>query len=213
LHGRALDVAGMAHGDEHVGIRDQVFQLDFVHLVHDLRAAVVAVSFVDLAQLGGDYLLELPVAGQDFAQFRDEVADGLQFLEDFVNRELRQAMELQFEDGINLRVAEPEPRGTPAGGFDFRRARKAVLAAIELDAFQLLGLAIFGDGDVLLREILEQVFLGFGAAAAAANDADDVVQVIERDLVADQNVFALFGFAQLENGAPANHFHAVLDEE
>ena len=51
LHGRALDVTGMAHGDEHVGVRDQVFQLDLVHLVHDLRAAVIAVGFVDLAKL------------------------------------------------------------------------------------------------------------------------------------------------------------------
>ncbi len=73
-------------------------------------------------------------------------------------------MQLQFENGVDLRVAQPEPRGAPSGGFDFRRARKAVLAAIELYAFQLFGFTVLGDGDVLLGEILEQVFLGFGAA-------------------------------------------------
>jgi len=64
-----------------------------IHLVHDLRAAVVAVGFVDFAEFRRDYLLELLVAGQNFAQLSDEVADGLQFLQNFVDRELGQAMQ------------------------------------------------------------------------------------------------------------------------
>ena len=141
-----------------------------------------------------------------------QVANGLQFLENFVDGKLREAVQLQFEDGVDLRVAEVERAGA-CRGFDFRGANEAILAAIELHAFELFGLAVFRDGDVLLAEILEQVFLGFGAAGGTTDDADDVVQMIERDLVADQNVFALFGFAQFENGAPAHHFHAVLDEQ
>ena len=37
--------------------------------------------------------------------------------------------------------------------------------------------------------------------------------MVEGDLVADQNVFALVGFAQLEDGAAADDFDAMLDEQ
>ncbi len=177
-----------------------------------MRAAVVAVGLVDFAQLAGDDLLELFVAGENFAQLCNQVADGLQFLENLVDGKLRKAVQLQFEDGVDLRVTECEGVAA-AGGFDFSSADEAILAAVEFHAFKLLGFTVFGDGDVLLAEILEQVFLGFGAAAAATDDAYNVVEVVEGDLVADQDVLALFGFAQLEDGAAANHFHAVFDEQ
>ena len=44
VHRSALHVAGVADGDGHVGIGDQVLELDLFDLVNDLRAAVVAVS-------------------------------------------------------------------------------------------------------------------------------------------------------------------------
>ena len=46
------------------------------------------------------------LAGQNFLQLGDQLADGLQFLENFVDRELRQAMQLQFEDGVDLNWRE-----------------------------------------------------------------------------------------------------------
>ena len=208
--GSALDVAGMADGDEHVGVGDEIFELDLVDLVDDLRAAIVAVGFVDFAELGGDDLLELFLAGKNFFQLGDEFADGFQFLENFVDGELRQAMELQFEDGVDLDGSEAESGA--AGGVAFDGA-ELVFAAIELDAGEFAGLAVFGDGDVLLGEKFEQVFAGVGAIAGTANDADDVVEMVESDLVADQNVFALAGFAKLEDGAAADDFDAMLDEQ
>jgi hypothetical protein len=54
-----------------------------------LRPAVVAVGLVDFPELRGDDCLELFVAGQNFAEFGDEFADGLEFLENFVDGELR----------------------------------------------------------------------------------------------------------------------------
>ena len=68
--GSALDVARMADGDQHFGVRDQVFELDLVDLVDDLRAALVAVGFVDFAELGGDDLLEFLLAGKNFVATR-----------------------------------------------------------------------------------------------------------------------------------------------
>src|SRR6266852_5204349 len=207
----ALDVAGMADSDQHVGVGDQIFELDFVDLVDDLRASIVAVRLLHFLELAGDDLLQLFVGGEDFFQLGDVLADGFQFLDDFVDGELREAVELQLEDGVDLDGSETEG-GAAAGGFAFDGA-DLVLAAVELDAFKFPGLAVFGDGDFLLRKVLEQVFLGVGAAAGPANDADDVVEIVERDLVADQNVFALAGFAQLVDGAAAHDFDAVLDEQ
>ena len=50
-----------------------------------------------------------------------------------------------------------EAESGAACGFSFDGA-ELVLAAIELDAGEFVGLAVFGDGDVLLGEIFEQVF-------------------------------------------------------
>src|SRR6266478_339638 len=120
-------------------------------------------------------------------------------------------MELQLEDGVNLDGGQAR-RSAASGRFSFQ-GTQLVLAAIELDAFEFPGLAVFGDGDVLLGEIFEQVFLSFGTAGRSANDADDVVEMVERNLVADQNMFALAGFAQLVNGAATHDFDAMIDEQ
>ena len=45
VHRSALDIARMADGDGHVFVFDQVFELDVVHAIDDLRAAFVAVRF------------------------------------------------------------------------------------------------------------------------------------------------------------------------
>src|SRR6267154_1758130 len=120
-------------------------------------------------------------------------------------------MELQLKDRVDLYRSQAR-RSAASGRFSFQ-GTQLVLAAIELDAFEFSGLAVFSDGDVLLGEIFEQVFLGFGTAGRSADDPDDVIEMVERNLVADQNVFALAGFAQLVNGAATHDFHAMIDEQ
>src|SRR5262245_47084438 len=164
----ALDVAGMAYGDEHFRVGDQIFQLDLVDLVHDLRAAVVAVRFLDVTQFRDDDRLQLFVAGENLLEFGDALADGFQLFKDFVDRELRQAVQLQLQDGVDLNGSEAA-RCDGARGFAFDAA-EFVFAAVELDAFDFFGLAAFADGDVGFREELQQVFFGFGAAGGPAND-------------------------------------------
>ncbi len=102
-------------------------------------------------------------------------------------------MQLQFEDGVDLRIAEAEPVST-SGGLDFRSSLRAILPAVQLYALDFPGPPVFRDGDVLFAEILEQVFLGVHAARGTANDADHVVEVVQRDLIPKQNVLALFRF-------------------
>src|SRR5262249_50725514 len=154
--------------------------------------------------------LELAIARQDLLKFRDDFADRLQFLENFVDRELRQAMQLEFEDGIDLDRSEADSAATRNnGGFALERA-DFVFAAVELHARDFLRLAVLSDGDVLLAEEREQVFARVGAAGRSTDDADHVVEIIERDLVADQNVFALTCLAQLVERTPAHDFDAVV---
>ena len=82
----------MAHGDEHVGVGDQVFELDFVDLVHDLRAPVVAVLLLYFLQLARDHVLEFFLTCQNLFEFDNFLANGFQFLENLIDRELRQAV-------------------------------------------------------------------------------------------------------------------------
>src|ERR1700741_5665995 len=79
-------------------------------------------------------------------------------------------MQLEFEDGVNLNIGKGEAGGA-ARAFNFRSAQDAVLAAIELDTCDFARLAVFGDGEILLAAILEQVFPGVGAAPPPPDEA------------------------------------------
>ena len=57
-----------------------------------------------------------------------------------------------------------------------------------------------------------QVFAGFGAGVRSANDPDDRVEIVEGDLVAFEDVLALAGLAEQEDGAALHHVDAVVDE-
>ena len=54
--------------------------------------------------------------------------------------------------------------------------------------------------------------LGFVGGLAGANDLDDLVDVVEGDAVAFEQVRALFGFAQVVASAPRDDVLAVRDE-
>src|SRR5271156_302776 len=181
----ALHVAGMADGDGHFLVFDEVFELDFLDAVNDLGAALVTVGFYDLAQFRDDHGFQFLFAAEDFAQLGDLFADLFQLGENVVNGKLREAVQLQFEDGVNLRKAEAD---------DFRG--HAVFFVDEFYAGDALGFSVFGYLNRFVGEEFMQVFAGVGAAGGTADHADDFVEIVEGDLVAEQNMFALFGFAQ-----------------
>src|SRR5258708_26922994 len=159
----------MAHRDGHVDVGDQVFELDLFDALDNFRAARVGIIFLDFAQLLGDYGLQFFLTAQNFFQLSDQRLNLLQLLDNFLALHLRQAVQLQIEDGLCL-------------------------------AF---------------REIpgLHQSFARFLGRFAFADQLNDVVQMLERFSEAEQNVFALFGFAQLELRAPPHDFDAMLDEQ
>src|ERR1700689_2444882 len=97
-------------------------------------------------------------------------------------------MQLQLEDGVGLAGGERLFRielGRAAGGVNV---------------------------DFLAAEVEHQIFAGVGAVGAAANDGDDVVEMIEGGQVAFENVLAVFRLLQQVGGAAADHVDAVLDE-
>ena len=73
-------------------------------------------------------------------------------------------------------------------------------------------LAIEVDDDVSALAPGVEVFAGFGAGAGCADDADDGVEIVEGNLVAFEDVLALAGLAQQEDGAALHDVDAVIDE-
>jgi hypothetical protein len=87
---------------------------------------------------------------------------------------------------------------------------------LDLVAFQSGELveAQFEDGVGLAlgqRVLRHQLLLGLGAVGGGADDAHEVVEVIEGDLVALEDVGAVLGLAQAELGAAGDDVAAVLD--
>ena len=68
------------------------------------------------------------------------------------------------------------------------------------------------DVDFLAAKIQHQVFASVGAVGAAANDGDDVIEVIEGGEIAFENVLAVFRLLQQVRGAAADNVDTVLDE-
>src|ERR1700726_2679951 len=113
-------------------------------------------------------------------------------------------MQLQFEDGVDLDVAKPDSfRGADVFGGD------SVFLAVELHAAHRARGNFYG----LVLEELVQILAGVGAARRSADDLNHVVDVVERDAVAEQDVLALARLAQLVLRATADHVGAMLDEE
>ncbi len=165
--GRALHVAGVANSDGNLFVGDEIFEDDFGGFVFDARATDVAVELSNFFEFLDDDAAQFFLGGENGFVLRDFFANVGQFLRDFVDRELGQAMQLEFENGIGLLSGEG-------------------LVGIEL------GRAPGGiDVDLLATEVEHQIFAGVGAVGAAANDGDDVVEVIESGEIAFEDVLAI----------------------
>ncbi len=156
----------MADGDGNLLVGDEVFELKLGALVDDLGAARVAVLVANFFEFLDDDGAQLLVAGEDRLVLGDACAYLVQFVEQFVDGELRQAIELQFEDGVDLAQREA--------------------------AFFLVHepLAIEVDDDLSSLAPGVEVFASFSARARCANDADDGVEIVERNLEAFEDVLA-----------------------
>src|SRR3984893_13719076 len=149
IHRSAFDIAGVADGDGHVGIGDQVFDLDLVHSIDDLRTPTIAEFLLNLLQFGDDYQLKFFLAAQNFLELGDLRADVSKFLQNVVDGKARQTMQLQFQDGVNLDNAEAD-----------HITGKSIFLGVEFDAFEgfrLLSTRSGHDFDRLVRKIDVQI--------------------------------------------------------
>ena len=164
----ALHVAGVAHGDDHVLVRDQVLVGQIARLPKDLRTPGVAEVALHLAQLVLDDGEQELLAAQDGRQARDERLHLGQLVEDLLLLQAGEALQLHLQDGLRLDLGEREER------LQLSRGDLPVLRGLD--------------------------------------DRDDLIDVVERDLVPEQDVLALLRLAQLVARAAGDHVAAVGDE-
>jgi hypothetical protein len=112
-------------------VGDKVFELEFCGFVFDYGAALITIELLDFFQLGDDDLAQLFLGAENRFEFGNVLARDAQLFIDFVDRKPRQAVQLQFENGVGLdrgeRLLRAEFRSA-AGGVDIN-----LLAAEECD--------------------------------------------------------------------------------
>src|SRR5208282_6564605 len=140
---------------------------DFRSFVFDHGAALVAVKFLDLFQFLDDDFAQLRLGSENRFVLGNGFAHLLQLVRNFVDRELGQPVQLQFEDGVGLLG------GKRLLGGKLRSASGGV------------------DVNLLAAEVSDQILASVGAVCTAANDHDDVIKVIKRGEVAFQNMLAI----------------------
>src|SRR5690606_834083 len=193
---RALDVAGVRDGDDHVLFLDQVFDLDLCLVLQDLRAAVLPVLLDHLLELGHDEVHEQPLVGEDGAQARDLVAQRAVLLGELLLLEPGESRQAHLQDRLRLTLAQAVVAGG-GGGLDLL-LRPARAAHERLEP---------------LERQLHQALLGDLGIGGFADGLDDQVDLGHRHPEALDDLALTFGLGQLEAGAAAHHLSPVLDEQ
>ena len=103
---RALHVAAVADRDCDLLVGDQVFQMDFRSFVFDDGAALVSVEFLYFFEFFHDHGAQLLFRTQNGFVLGDVLTRDIQFFRDFVDGELGQAVQLQFENRVSLNSGE-----------------------------------------------------------------------------------------------------------
>ena len=173
--GRALEVAGVGDGDGDLLVGDEVLEGELGGLVDDGGAACVAVLVADVFELLDDDAAEFLLGGEDGLVLGDVVADGAELVEELVDGELGEAVELQFEDGVDLAVAEDQR----AGGVACELRGDA--AAGEVDVV-LAGLSLTPLSSVPRRLMvrLEKNWKRFSRASAREDDWRMILMTLSR---------------------------------
>src|SRR5262245_22480069 len=105
---RAFDVARMGQRDNHVLVRDQVFERQLDAAIDDLRAAFVGVLLLNRAQLLDDYVPQNALVGEDLFQLGDQLDHLFVLVNELLTFEGGQAAELHVEYRLRLYLRELE---------------------------------------------------------------------------------------------------------
>ena len=167
LHRQALHVAGARHGEDDVGLLDQVLDVQVASgLVPDLGPAWVGVPLPDLGQLILDHRQKLLGVLQQGLQPANGGQQLLVLVLQLLPGQPDQSLQGHVQDVVRL---------------DLR----------ELEARHQLGPCLLGVG-------------------GPSNDLDDLVDVLERDQQALDDVIALLRLAQLEPGPSGDDVHLMV---
>ena len=103
---RALDVAALGDGDDHVLALDQVLVVEVGVPLDDLGAARHGEELADLAQLVGDDRHDPRPRAQDVEVVGDLAGELLELVGDLLDAERGQPLQPQVEDGAGLGLGE-----------------------------------------------------------------------------------------------------------
>ena len=109
---------------------DQVFEPDLAGVLDDLGAALVAEVLLDFLQFLDDQVAQHLVRTQDLQVLGDAALDVGQLVQDLLLLHAGEALELQFDDGLGLLLAELEARRSD--DFAAPSPRQSSAARIEL---------------------------------------------------------------------------------
>ena len=159
----------------HSFIGDQILHVDLAFVGHQLGQTRAGVFLLNLAQLFLDDLENTRFFRQDVAQIFDRLDQLFVLVDDFFALQPGQLIEAQLENLIRLMFAESVAA--------FREAR--FVSNQDADLLDLAASEFEG----------EQFDARFIAIRRAANNADEFVEIRERDEVTFERLGALFGFA------------------
>ena len=169
----------MREGDDDAFVGDQVFDGDLAFVGHELGQARRGVLLLDGLQLGLDDGHHARFLGQDVQQVLDPLEQLLVFGLDLVDFQAGQLVEAQFQDGVGLPFAERVAAVGQARLAADQNADRSTCARVNSKASSLIRAS--------------------SRLLTAADDADELVQVGQRDQVAFQHLRAFLGLAQFES--------------
>ena len=112
----ALGVAAAGDGDDQLLVGDQVLHREVAVGGDDLRAPVVAVLLLDLAELVGDDQTLAGLVGQDVLEVGDDQLELGQAVHDLLALQRREAPQLHGQDRLGLHVVDVEQLDQPGAG-------------------------------------------------------------------------------------------------
>ena len=189
--GGAFDESAVGDADDAAFVRDQILHVDLALVGNELRQTRTGVFLLNLAQLFLDDLEDARFLRQNVEQILNGADQLLVFVRDLVALQPGELIKAEIEDLVRLMFAES------VTAFDEAR----FVADANPDLLDLFP-AEFKR---------EQFHACFFAVGRAANDADELIQIRERDEITFERFGAVFGFAQLVARPAQDDLAAMFD--
>ena len=187
IQGGALEVTVLGHRHHHALVRYQVLDRDLAHFLTDLGAARAPELLLQIPQLVNDELVEDRFRAKDLFVPGDLLLQFVELVENLLALHARQALELQFDDGLRLARREVEWAKRCRGVFT-------------------------QESTVVDFDFARQSQLGILGRRRCPDQGDDLVDAQQRLGESEQKVLSLASLAQQEVRAPPDYVLAMGNE-